>query len=423
MKRKILAAGLAFALLTTSVLTGCSDGNSDSKESGKSDGEKTVITFWNGFTGSDGETLEALVDEYNETNDKNIEIEMSIMPWDTLYQKLSTTLAVGEGPDIVAMATERIRTYAEPGAFVPVDDAYTDGYVEEDAVPEVLKENLKYDGKYYGVPMNIASLPLYYNKTIFEEAGLDPNSPPTTWEELEQYAQQIVDNTDKYGFDMAVKDTTPMWCIMLWGNGGDYIQDGKAVFNSEQNVETITRWAENIRDKGFGPEVLTGGEIDKLFESQKLGMYFCGPWATTGLKNAGVDFGVAQAPAGPAGQVTQANAVGMYLTSSSEQKEAVYDFFRWWNTKDTQVKWSLGTGFPPARTDMADDERLNENPYIAEFSKPIENGSKMYLQQLSNFSDIDTQVIIPAFEKILLENADVKTTLDEANKQMEEMIK
>ena len=188
-------------------------------------------------------------------------------------------------------------------------------------------------------------------------------------------------------------------------------------------METITRWAENIRDKGFGPEVLTGGEIDKLFESQKLGMYFCGPWATTGLKNAGVDFGVAQAPAGPAGQVTQANAVGMYLTSSSEQKEAVYDFFRWWNTKDTQVKWSLGTGFPPARTDMADDERLNENPYIAEFSKPIENGSKMYLQQLSNFSDIDTQVIIPAFEKILLENADVKTTLDEANKQMEEMIK
>ena len=61
-----------------------------------------------------------------------------------------------------------------------------------------------------------------------------------------------------------------MWCIMLWGNGGDFIEDGTAVFNSAQNVETITRWAENIRDKEFGPAVLTGGEIDKLFESQKL---------------------------------------------------------------------------------------------------------------------------------------------------------
>lgn len=422
MKRKLLAIGLAGMLLVAGALTGCSNNSESSDEKGKVEGEKTVITFWNGFTGSDGETLEKLVNEYNETNDKNIQVDMSIMPWDTLYQKLSTTLAVGEGPDIVAMATERIGTYAEPGAFVPVDDAYTEGYVDEETVPEVLKENLKYDDKYYGVPMNYATLLLYYNKTIFEEAGLDPESPPTTWDEVEQYAQQIVDNTDKYGFDMAVKDTTPMWCIMLWGNGGDYIKDGKPVFNSEENVETISRWAENIRDKKFGPEVLTGGEIDKLFESQKLGMYFCGPWATTGLENAGVDFGIAQVPAGPAGQVTQANAVGLYMTSSSKQKEAVYDFFSWWNSKDTQVEWSLGTGFPPARTDMTNDERLNENPYVAEFSKAADN-SKMYLQHLTNFSEIDTQVIVPAFEKILLENADVKTTLDEANKQIEELLK
>lgn len=423
MKRRILAAGLAASMLLTAALTGCSKSDGEAgNASGQTDGEKTVITFWNGFTGSDQATLEELVEEYNETNDKNIEVEMSIMPWDSLYQKLSTVLAVGEGPDMVAMATERIGTYAEPGAFVPVDDAYTDGYVDESVVPEALKENLKYEGTYYGVPMNFATLLLYYNKTIFEEAGLDPESPPATWEELEEYAQQIVDKTGNYGFDMAVKDTTPMWCIMLWGNGGDIIEDGKAVLNSEQNVETITRWAENIRDKGFGPEVLTGGEIDKLFESQKLAMYFCGPWATTGFEAADIDFGVAQAPAGPVDQVTQANAVGMYLTSSSKQKEAVYDFFSWWNSKDTQVKWSLGTGFPPARTDLEDDERLDENPYIAEFSKPAD-ASKMYLQQLTNFSEIDTQVIIPAFEKILLENADVKTTLDEANAQLEEMIK
>lgn len=397
-------------------------GTAEAKTEGeKAAGEKTVITFWNGFTGSDKETLEALVQEYNETNDKNIEVEMNIMPWDSLYQKLATVLPVGEGPDILAMATERIGTYAEPGAFVPVDDIYTSGIVDETVVPETLKENLKYDGKYYGVPMNFATLLLYYNKTIFAEAGLDPEAPPATWDELEQYAQQIVDNTDKYGFDMAVKETTPMWCIMLWGNGGEIVQDGKAVFNSPENVETITRWAENIRDKKFGPEVLTGGEIDKLFESQKLAMYFCGPWATNGFANAGIDFGVAQAPAGPKEQVTQANAVGMYLTSSSKNKEAVYDFFGWWNSRDTQVKWSLGTGFPPARTDIADDERMKENPYIAEFSKPA-NESKMYLQQLTNFAEVDNQAIVPAFEKILLQNEDVQTALDEANAMIESLI-
>ena len=393
----------------------------DNAEAETNNGEKTVITFWNGFTGSDRETLEALVKEYNETNDKNIEVQMDIMPWDSFYQKLATALPVGEGPDILAMATERIGSYADPGALAAVDDIYSSGIVDETVVPETLKENLKYDGKYYGVPMNFATLLLYYNKTIFEEAGLDPEKAPETWEELEQYAQQIVEKTGKYGFDMAVKDTTPMWCIMLWGNGGDIIKDGKAVFNSPENVETVTRWAENIRDKKFGPEVLTGGEIDKLFESQKLAMYFCGPWATNGFTNAGIDYGVAQAPKGPKEQVTQANAVGMYMTSSSKNKEAVYDFFGWWNSKDTQVKWSLGTGFPPARTDIADDERMKENPYIAEFAKPT-NESKMYLQQLTNFAEVDTQAIVPAFEKILLENADVQEALDEANAVIESLI-
>lgn len=438
MKRKVLAMGITVVLLLTTVLTGCGSdkkeapaedetaneesANEEAEADSESDGEKTVITFWNGFTGSDRETLEALVEEYNETNDKNIEVEMSIMPWDSLYQKLSTVLSVGEGPDMVAMATERIGTYAEPGAFVDVSDAYTTGVVDEAVVPAALKDNLKYNDKYYGVPMNFATLLLYYNKSIFKEAGLDPEKAPANWEELEQYAQQIVDNTDSYGFDMAVKETTPMWPIMLWGNGGDVIQDGKAVFNSEENVETITRWAANIKDKKFGPEVLTGGEIDKLFESQKLGMYFCGPWATVGFENAGIDFGVAQAPEGPAQQVTQANAVGMYLTSSSKQKEAVYDFFGWWNSEETQVKWSLGTGFPPARTDLDGDERLKENPYIAQFSEPA-NESQMYLQQQVNFADIDNQAVIPAFEKILLEGADVKQTLDEANKQIEALMK
>ena len=423
-KRRILAQGIAFILVVVTILSGC--GQSKVEEStevvDEVTSEKTVITFWNGFTGPDGAVLEELVKEYNETNDKNIEVEMSIMPWDSLFQKLSTVLAVGEGPDMIAMAPERTGTYAEPGAIAEIGDAYTSGVIDESFVPGSLKENLQYDGEYYGVPMNFATLLLFYNKDIFVEAGLDPEKPPTTWEELEEYAQQIIDNTDKYGFTMASKETTPMWPIMLWGNGGDIISDGKAVFNSDENVEAVTRWAQNIRDKEFGPAILTGGEIDKLFESQKLAMYFCGPWATGGFEGAGINFGVAQAPEGPHMQVTQANGVGLYMTSSSEQKEAVYDFFGWWNSEDVQVKWALGSGFPPTRTDITDDERLAENPYIAEFAKPAD-ASKMYLQQLTNFAEIENRAIIPAFEKILLENADVKATLDEANQQIEELMK
>ena len=170
MKKRLLACMLA-GVMAVSALAGCgSTGNGgqeqsaapeaesaenteeaeapteDNAEAETNNGEKTVITFWNGFTGSDRETLEALVKEYNETNDKNIEVQMDIMPWDSFYQKLATALPVGEGPDILAMATERIGSYADPGALAAVDDIYSSGIVDETVVPETLKENLKYDG-------------------------------------------------------------------------------------------------------------------------------------------------------------------------------------------------------------------------------------------------------------------------------------
>ena len=59
----------------------------------------------------------------------------------------------------------------------------------------------------------------YYDKTIFTEAGLDPEAPPATWDELEQYAERIVEKTGKYDFDMAVKETTPIFCVFLLGGG------------------------------------------------------------------------------------------------------------------------------------------------------------------------------------------------------------
>ena len=69
------------------------------------DGDKTVITYWNGFTGTDGEVMQKIIDTYNETNTLNVEVQMERVSWDTLYQQLATSLPTGEGPDITAFAT------------------------------------------------------------------------------------------------------------------------------------------------------------------------------------------------------------------------------------------------------------------------------------------------------------------------------
>ncbi len=395
-----------------------------SDENAKSD--KTVITFWNGFTGSDGEVMQKMIDTYNASNTLNVTVQMERVSWDTLYQQLATSLPVGEGPDIAAFATERIGGYAESGAIVPIDDIYQSKQVDSSKVPAVFNENLQYNGNYYGVPVNIASLVLYYNKDIFDKANISYPDKDWTWDDMEKAALALttdINGEHQYGFGMATNNTIQMWPIMIWAGGGDFIHDGKSVFNSPENVETVTRWANLIKKNKIGPEICTGAEIDTLFSTGKLGMYFCGPWAAGSFDAAGLNYGMADVPTGPAGKATLAQGVGMYMTSSAkeEHKKAIYDFFAYWQSIDAQVEWSGSVGYPVTNTDAASDERLAGNEAVALFSNQVQY-AHFYLQQLTNFNEIDVDVITPALERILLEGADVRETLDKAAVQMDELL-
>ena len=199
MKRK-LSLVLCIAMLLTMVI-GCAPApaaqaaetaaptNAPAAESTQdATAPKTVITYWNGFTGPDGDALRELTDLYNKTNTMNVEVVLDIMPWDVLFQKLASALPVGEAPDIIAFSTENIGTYAKPGAIAVLDDIYASGGIDASVIPSALNDNLKIDGKYYGVPQNFATLLLYYNKDMFKAAGLDPEKPPKDWKELEEYA-------------------------------------------------------------------------------------------------------------------------------------------------------------------------------------------------------------------------------------------
>ena len=389
-------------------------------------GDKTVITYWNGFTGTDGEVMQKIIDDYNTSNDINVEVQMERVSWDTLYQQLATSLPVGEGPDITAFATERIGGYAESGAIVPIDDIYESGKIDSAKIPTVFDENLRYNGNYYGVPANIASLVLYYNKDVFDEAGISYPNDDWTWDDLEKAALALtkdVNGEHQYGFGMATNNTIQMWPIMIWAGGGDFIQDGKSVFNSPENVATVTRWANLIRNDKIGPEICTGADIDTLFSTGKLGMYFCGPWAAGTFDAAGLNYGMAGVLAGPAGKATLAQGVGMYMTSSAkeEKKEAIYDFFAYWQSVDAQVKWSGSVGYPVTNTDAASDARLADNKAVALFSDQVQY-AHFYLQQLTNFNEIDVDMVTPALEKILLEGANVQEALDDASAEIDKLL-
>jgi multiple sugar transport system substrate-binding protein len=386
---------------------------------------KTVLTFWNGYTGPDRAVLESLVAEFNESQSE-IEIVMDIQPWDSLFQKLLPSLVIGSGPDIAAFASENIPQYAAAGVLSPVDDFYAGDYLDVDKLVPAAVENGIFDGKHYGVPMDFATLLMYYNKDHFAAAGL-PEEPPKNWDEFKEYLLKLTNAPEQYGLAIAVKETIPMWPILLWGNGGGILtRDGEVLIDSAETKEAMKFWADLVMNHKVSPIGLTGAEADKLFQSGKASIEIVGPWMTNGFTEAGLNYDVAPVPEGPAGPVTLGTSVNLVLSKQagedSQKREAAFKFYAFWNSPETQVKWALGSGFPPTRIDLLDHPEIVEHPWVPKFAA-VAPYAQFYLQGTEKFREIETSIFVPALEAILYGVQDVDTALDEAGVKLRQLVK
>ena len=388
---------------------------------------KTVLTFWNGFTGPDRPAIEHLVAEFNRTH-PDIEIKMDIMPWDTLMQKLLTSMLVAGEPDIAGIHFQYLPQFAKSGVIAALDDLYASS-LDATAFPPALAELMSYNGKMYAVPMNFATLMLYYNKGHFRHAGLDPNRPPATWDEWFAAIRRLtVDEDgdgkpDRYGLVLADHQTIPMWPILVWGGGGDFVSpDGRrSMLDHPKTIGAFQAWVDFLLETQFTPVGLTGAEADKLFESGRASMEMNGPWMTSGYARAGLDFDVAPIPAGPAGRVTLADSVIMVLNRRTKNAKAAYEFFTYWNAKVAQRYHSLATGFPPTRVDMADDPDLQGNPFVPKFAS-VAPYARFYLAGLEEFAQIDTDIIIPAIQRMTRGLISPAAALKDAADQMNRLL-
>jgi len=122
---------------------------------------------------------------------------------------------------------------------------------------------------------------------------------------------------------------------------------------------------------------------------------------TTGFEDAGIDFGLAPPPAGPAGEVTLGTSVSFAVNAktSDDKKAAAREFIKFWNTKESQVYWSVNSGFPPNRTDIPEEE-LSKNPYVASFAAPADT-ARFYLSGVREFTKVNETIFEPALQRVL----------------------
>lgn len=389
---------------------------------GAKDSGKPTVIFWNGYTGPDRPVLEQIVEEYNKSQNE-VTIKMEIMPWDTLYQKLMPALIAGNGPDLIAMSVGRYAEYAQAGKLA-VLDSYLGNSAKlkaGDLAPGLMNAGI-FGGKQYTMPMAFAAMVMYYNKTLFKEAGLNPDSPPQTLAELQNAWTKLV-KTDangqvsQYAQAIGVKSTVAMVPVFMWMYGADILSNGQSVLNTSQAAGALTALAAAYK-AGLSPQGLTGQEADNLFAAGKAAIEFNGPWAINGFRDAGIDLGIAEVPAGPAAHKTWGGDSVFVITEDSKVKNAAWAFIEHWNSPEVQRKWALGVGFPPTRLDMEGDaELLRGNPDIVYFLKSAAY-AQIYLPGEPKANRIEEEVLVPLFESVFRGLQSPDTALAEAHRKL-----
>lgn len=434
---KLLALGMAFSM--TLALTACSGQSadtsgeaaepqsaapstaaSDSADASEAGEEKTyeptTLTFWNGFTSTDGEVLQQIVDDFNASNEWNITIEMDVMPWATFNEKLPAAIAAGNAPDFVLCSSGYYAPYVEAGSFQDVSDFYELPEVNADDFDKNVVDLLYYDDLCVGVPMQMVSHYFYWDKDLYEAAGLDPESPPETFEELVENAKLLTDKSkNQYGFCVSVNNNvTAQYTMYAYGGGYVNEDETEAVFNSEENVKAF----ETLKTLY---ECSPKDSDDNTYISGQLAQFINGPWIINGLRENEINYGVKAVPACTGVEQDAAVIpVGFSIpkTTSEEHKELVYKFVNYWNTEEICTKWTKECGTPAyllsAQANFADD------PQTLALSEPLSYG---HIEcKLNGVNTISTDGLYPAMEEIFA-GADIKTTLDKYNEVIQGILK
>lgn len=288
--------------------------------------------------------------------------------------KALAALQSGDPAQLSVMFSIDVHELMDLDAIVPFDDVVTTD--EEKAwlgsFYPALMENGVVDGKTYGVPFQRSTIVMYYNKDLFREAGLDPEKPPTTWDELAEMGAALTKkntdgNVEQWGA-MIPSTAYPYWMFgALTKQQGQVLmnQDGnETYFNAPKVIDALNYWKDLGSKHGVMPEgTIEWGTLRQNFLEQKTAIM----WHSTGnlttvKKNAEFDFGVAMLPGGSElGSPTGGGNFYLFKDATDEERAASLKLVQFMTSPEQAALWSKETGY------MGVSPAAYEVPELAEY--------------------------------------------------------
>jgi multiple sugar transport system substrate-binding protein len=335
--------------------------------------EDVKITVWS--LDRDIQPAPNLIKDFNALNN-GITVEYRQIQFDDVVSEAMRAYSTGQAPDIIAIDNPEHALFASRGAFLDLTDkiAASDVVKPENYYPGPLK-SVMWDGKYFGIPKATNTIALYYNKDMFKAAGLDPNSPPQTWDALVEAARKLTDpSKNVYGLTFSAKaNEEGTFQFLPWAQmgGGGYDK-----INSEGAVKALETWKQIIDEKLASPDTLTRSQWDSTgtFNSGNAAMAISGPWELDRmLKEAKFDWGVALLPV-PQEGAERSSAMGDFnwaIFSNTEHPDEAFKVLEYFVSQDDRMFKDFGQ-LPP-RSDIT----------IAPTGEPLKDAAlKVFIEQL-----------------------------------------
>ena len=330
---------------------------------------QTTIDFWSPFTGPDGETIEAMVEAFNTTTGQaeGVEVNLLIVPWDEYYTKLTVAMASRQAPDLAIAHSHRIAGFVAEGALTPYtpEELEVAGIKGEDFIPALWNAG-EIDGSRYAVPIDAFPRHLFYNRALFEQAGLDPDQPPQNLESLLEDAQRISElGDDVYGLYFAQEGSWVArdFYTVYWQFADDLLAPDMASVSADFEqaaTETLELMTSFKGEYGVSPQ--QNVEYQPLFLQGKVGIAFAQITDLPLFQNvADFDYGVAPFPT--LGDQPATFALGhnfiIPLGQSDEALAADMTFVRWFS--ENSLAWTIG-GKVPASFTVLDSAEFADLP-------------------------------------------------------------
>ena len=358
--KKVLAAALSLACASTLfAATAVTASAADKKE----------VVIWDYFeTDAQKQMMQSLIDGFNASQDE-YEASHVYVPFADYEKQLTLGIASGELPDLVILDGCGMASFIQLGLFGDISDAD----INWDEYMEGPMESTMLDGKHYGIPFATNCTALFYNKDLFDAAGIDYPDENTTWDEFHEMAKTLTkDGVSGFGNAATNTDEGTFQCLQwLYTAGGSYtdIEDG---------VDAYKLMQEMIEDGSWTKECVnwTQSDVNNNFMAGNLAMQQNGPWQIPGIEANAPDlnYGVTVLPKKDADSEQATSILGgenMGVVNKDDTSGAEA-FLKYYDQTDVMVDAMKQYGSYPPKTEAAKDSYWTDDPIQKAFLTQID---------------------------------------------------